>query len=618
MADSNIKLKNEGLLYIVIDIIVGIAAFYLAFYLRFDGDIPAEFLASFYSLWLLYVIGKVITFHFLGVYKRIWKYAGAGDLAVVVYSISISVLALVTAGFFLRINVPRSVFIFTWMLDVILSGGLRVLPKLYRERSLSLVKYKNAKRLLVVGAGDAGVLVVKELLRQEHPTMMPVGFIDDDKSKQNQKILGLPVLGDRNQIKQILLNHDIQEVLIAMPSATGQVVKEIVEICRELNVAVRTLPRMYDIINGQISVDLIREVKLEDLLGREPVNLDMERILDSICDKRIIVTGAGGSIGSELCRQICRYNPQELLLIGHDENPIFEIEIELKYKYPKLIIKSIIADIKDLNRISDIFQGYKPQVVFHAAAHKHVPLMEASPVEAFKNNVMGTKNVAEAADKSQAESFVLISTDKAVNPSSVMGATKRIAEIIIQHMNEVSTTRYVAVRFGNVLGSRGSVIPIFQEQIRQGGPVTVTHPEMCRYFMTIPEAVQLVLQAASMANGGEIFILDMGKPVKIIDMAKELIRLSGFEPDKDIGIQFTGIRPGEKLFEEILTDSEGTTATKHKRIYIAQNQAFNKIEMEKLIKDISQQRFLNERHEIFESLSAFESPEVPDKKFNAS
>ncbi|MFZ5753339.1 MAG: polysaccharide biosynthesis protein [Bacillota bacterium] len=599
----------------VLDFIIGVFAFYSAFYIRFDGQIPEVFLSVFNKFWLLYALIKITTFYFLGVYKRIWRYAGIRDLLVVVNSVSVSILVLITLGYYLRETVPRSVYILTWMLDMIMAGGIRVVPKIYYERSLKLVP-RDAKHLLVIGAGDAGVLVVKELQRQALASLIPIGFIDDDTAKQNIKIMGIPVLGTRAELEQVIKENDIQQVLIAMPSAPGKVIREIVEKCRALRVPVRTLPRMYDIINGQISVDLIREVKLEDLLGREPVKLDMERIAETIRHKRVLVTGAGGSIGSELCRQICRYDPKEIVLLGHDENPIFEIELELRSKYPNLKIYSIIADVKDKNRIIQIFSEKRPEIVFHAAAHKHVPLMEYSPGEAFENNIIGTKNVAEASDRFSVETFVLISTDKAVNPTSVMGATKRIAEIIIQYMAEMSKTKFVAVRFGNVLGSRGSVIPIFQEQIRQGGPITVTHPEMRRYFMTIPEAVQLVLQAASMAQGGEIFVLDMGEPVKIVDMAKELIRLSGLEPEKDIAIQFTGIRPGEKLYEELLTSEEDTTATKHKRIFIAKKQNVNKYELDRLFTDLSRQQYPNDREIIFQWLARLEKEN--DKEYKVS
>lgn len=609
-----IKLNGKSkYLLMPVDFFIGIISFYLGFFWRFDGEIPVQFIQSFQKLWFMYVLIKITVFLVMGIYTRVWKYAGTRDLVTLINSLILTNLGLVTAGYFIQIIVPRSVFIFTLMMDIFISGGIRVLPKIIKEKGLRIYNSKELIRLLVVGAGDAGVLVVRELFRQQKPTMLPVGFVDDDENKQQLKILGLPVLGKRDKLQQIINEFAIQEVLIAIPSAPGQVIKETFTICRANSIPVRTLPRMHDIINGQISVDLIREVKLEDLLGREPVQLDMEQITDSLRKKRVLVTGAGGSIGSELCRQIARCNPSEIILLGHDENPIFEIEIELKYKYKSFNIIPTMADVKDYERVSGIFKEYKPQVVFHAAAYKHVPLMEYNPGESYKNNVIGTKNVAIAADKYGAEAFVLISTDKAVNPSSVMGATKRIAEIIIQGMNEISNTRYTIVRFGNVLGSRGSVIPIFQEQIRAGGPVMVTHPEMKRYFMTIPEAVQLVLQAASMSEGGELFVLDMGEPVKIVDMARELIRLSGFEPDKDIAIQFTGIRPGEKLYEELLTGEEGHSATKHSRIYISSKQDFNIKEVNYILGKLTDNYNIT-RETVFNTLHTLENKRSNHKK----
>jgi FlaA1/EpsC-like NDP-sugar epimerase len=615
--DKYLYKKNLSV-FMLIDLLLGFLSFYGAYFLRFEGKIPAVIYVGFSSLWILYIVAKVIIFYLTGIYQRLWRYARVEDLLALIGSLLITALALVSLSYFMHVAVPRSVFILTCLLDIFLSGGVRVIPKVYNQHGSNVHNNSNAHKVLVVGAGDAGVLVVRELLRRENPLQIPVAFLDDDWAKVKLKIMGLPVLGTRHDLIRAVKENDIQEVLIAMPSASGQVIREIVENCRKAKVPVRTLPRMYDIINGEITVDLIREVKLEDLLGREPVQLDAETIKTSIRGKRVLVTGAGGSIGSELCRQICRFAPAELVLLGHDENPIFEIELELREKYPTAKLSTVIADVKDFSRIESVFQVFKPQVIFHAAAHKHVPLMEENPGEAFKNNVLGTRNVAEAAERVAAETFVLISTDKAVNPTSVMGATKRIAEIIIQNYNEISETRFTAVRFGNVLGSRGSVIPIFQEQIRKGGPVTVTDPEMRRFFMTIPEAVQLVLQAGSMAHGGEIFILDMGEPVKIVDMARELICLSGLEPDLDIPIKFTGIRPGEKLYEEILTAAEGVSATKHKRIFTAQKQEFNSSELGQLYQNLLQRKYYSEREDIFELLIELEKAHACKEKTSVS
>jgi FlaA1/EpsC-like NDP-sugar epimerase len=379
--------------------------------------------------------------------------------------------------------------------------------------------------------------------------------------------MGLPVIGGREKIPEVIDQYSIQDIVIAIPSAPRSEIAKIIDICKNTKTSTKILPSVADLINGRVSVKSIREVRVEDLLGRDSVEVNLNEIAGYVKDQVVLVTGAGGSIGSELCRQISSYAPKKLLLLGRGENSIYEIELELRKSYPQML-EALIADIQDRSRMKEVFDLYRPSVVFHAAAHKHVPLMEQNPAEAVKNNIFGTKNVAECADEYGSSHFIMISTDKAVNPTSVMGATKRVAEIFIQGLDRISSTKFVAVRFGNVLGSRGSVIPVFQKQIQEGGPVTVTHPDMVRYFMTIPEAVQLVIQAGALAKGGEIFILDMGEPVKIVDLARNLIRLSGLLPDQDIKIEYTGIRPGEKLFEEILTNEEGISATKHDRILV--------------------------------------------------
>jgi FlaA1/EpsC-like NDP-sugar epimerase len=391
---------------------------------------------------------------------------------------------------------------------------------------------------------------------------------------------GLKVLGSSNEIPELVKQYRIENIIVAMPSVSGSKVRGILEICRKTSAKLKILPGVYEIIDGRVQVSKIRDVELEDLLQRDPVRLNLEEITEYLHDKRVLVTGAGGSIGSELCRQICRFRPKKVVLLDNCENNLYDIDMELGNKYPGAKIIPCLTDIKDVNKINLVFEQYQPQVVFHAAAHKHVPMMEYNPDEAVKNNVIGTRNVAEAADRAGTETFIFVSTDKAVNPTSVMGATKRVAEMVIQRIGANSKTRFAAVRFGNVLGSRGSVVPLFKKQIARGGPVTVTHPEMTRYFMTIPEAVQLVIQAGTLAQGGEIFVLDMGQPVKIVDLARDLIRLSGFKPDEDIQIKVMGIRPGEKLFEELLTKEEGMDATAHERIFIAHANGidFDKVE----------------------------------------
>jgi FlaA1/EpsC-like NDP-sugar epimerase len=450
---------------------------------------------------------------------------------------------------------------------------IRVFYHRYRTQN------RQRTRVLIVGAGDAGAMIARELQHRYYDSKQLVGFIDDDRSKHNHILFGVKIFGNRKAIRKVVANYRIQEIIIALPSASGKQLRRIIYECKKTNCEVKILPGLYELIDGKVSIQQVRNVDLEDLLRRESVKLDIARITGYLTGKTVLVTGAGGSIGSELCRQIAALSPKNLILLGKGENSIYEIHRELLEKYPILQIEPVIADVRDRERIERIFDYYHPQVIFHAAAHKHVPLMELQPDEAVRNNIFGTKNLVEAADEFGAEMFIFISTDKAVNPTSVMGVTKRVAELILQNMNQNSKTIYAAVRFGNVLGSRGSVVPLFKKQIAKGGPVTITHPDMKRYFMTIPEAVQLVLQAGSMARGGEVFVLDMGEPVKIVDMVCDLIKLSGLEPDIDIAIRYTGLRSGEKLFEELLTAEEGTTATHHQKIYQAN---IKKVNSEKL------------------------------------
>ncbi|UOF88969.1 polysaccharide biosynthesis protein [Fodinisporobacter ferrooxydans] len=441
--------------------------------------------------------------------------------------------------------------------------------------------YKNDQmqpkqhKILIVGAGDAGVLVAKEL-QNTKSRMTPVAFVDDDPAKHHRSVFGLPIVGGCGQIIEVVQNLNIDTIVVAIPSASREKISNILNICYQTSATVKILPSVSEWIVGKNTTELIREVSMEDLLGREPIQVNLTEVSGYIAGQTVLVTGAGGSIGSEICRQIAHLAPNTLLLLGHGETSIFQIDLELRNAFPNLSIIPIIADIQNLSAIRQVFHAYGPNVVFHAAAHKHVTLMEMNPLEAIKNNVLGTRNVAQCAHETKGSHFVMISSDKAVNPTSVMGATKRLAELVIQSYNERSETKFSAVRFGNVLGSRGSVIPVFKQQIQKGGPVTVTHPEMVRYFMTIKEAVQLVIQAGALAKGGEIFILDMGRPVKIVDLAKDLIRLSGFRPDIDIPISFTGIRPGEKLFEELLTNEEGISATKHNTIFVSKPSGYCK------------------------------------------
>jgi FlaA1/EpsC-like NDP-sugar epimerase len=467
-------------------------------------------------------------------------------------------------------KVAEGVCVADMFTTVLILGGLRMIIRLYYEE-FRTVESGRLKRFLIVGAGNAGEALLREIHRMPVAEYEVIGFIDDDPAKRGISIHGISVLGTVEELPEICADRNIEEIAIAMPSATHQQLRRVIQVCEGTKIRFRTVPAITDIASGKFKVSQIRDVDINDLLGREAVQLDLDLIEAFAKDKIILVTGAGGSIGSEMCRQLCKFEPELLLLVEQAENPLFYIEKELHRQYPQVSLETIICDITDKLRVEEIFQQYKPQVVIHAAAHKHVPLMELNPSEAIKNNVGGTKTVADAADRFGVTNFVMISTDKAVNPTSVMGSSKRIAEIYIQDLSRTSNTHFVTVRFGNVLDSEGSVVPIFKKQIAEGGPVTVTHPDMKRYFMTIPEASQLVLQAATMGKGGEIFVLDMGEPVKIVDLARELITLSGFRPGEDIEIVFTGPRPGEKLFEELRIEGEDMQHTRHPKISIWKN-----------------------------------------------
>lgn len=541
---------------------------------------PAVVLMSVVAL-----IVKIPVYFFFGLYRRLWIYASTGELRLITVAVtSASVLVsgvmllLISAGRVLP-GMPRSALGIDWLLSLVLIGGSRFALRILAEQFMSARSSGKSKRAIVIGAGDAGALVVRELQKSSQLNLVPVGFLDDDPAKQKHSIHGVTVIGAVNDLSSAIDLHHVDEVIIAIPSAPGQLVRAINDVCRVKGIPSRTMPGIYELIGGKVSVNRLREVDITDLLRREPVRVNDEAVGVALEGKRVLVTGAGGSIGRELCRQIARRNPSELVLLGHGENSIFEILLELNQDYPTLSLSPVIADIRNAERLAQIFSQHQPQVVFHAAAHKHVPLMEVNIVEAITNNVIGTRNVVEAALSQNVERFVLISTDKAVRPSSIYGATKRLAEMIVLNAsthvntytgkNEARNTQHAfsVVRFGNVLGSRGSIIPIFKNQIAGGGPVTITHPDMYRFFMTIPEAVYLVLQAASMENGGETFVLNMGEPVRILDLAEDLIRLSGLEPHRDIEISYTGIRAGEKLTEELWDEGTPLAKTLHPDIF---------------------------------------------------
>ena len=603
--------RKRTLILMLIDaLLINLAAFG-SFYLRFEEGIPLDYYQTYYHTAIGGTILYLVVFYVFGLYNRLWQYASTGELLSIVYAVSVGTGGTVAAVYFYGLSnadtlsyvrMPHTAAVLLWLAMVFLIGGSRFIWRILQENTLDRHVPGSQKQVLIVGAGDAGVLAARELKNRNYRDGRPVGFIDDNHSKQKLQLLGIPVLGTMVDIARIVKGHNVDEVIIAMPSASGESVREIVQICENSGVILKIMPGVYDIISGDINVNPIRQVQVEDLLGRDPVSVDLEEVAGYVAGETVFITGAGGSIGSEICRQIARFNPGKLVLLGHGENSIFDIEQELRVEHPGIDYITEILDIKDREKVFLIFKRYKPGVVFHAAAHKHVPLMERNPEEALKNNVVGTQNLAEAADQVKVKTFVSISTDKAVNPTSVMGATKRTAEMLIQSLDLRSQTKFVAVRFGNVLGSRGSVIPTFKRQIAQGGPVTVTHPDMVRYFMTIPEAAQLVIQAGAMGRGGEIFILDMGKPVKIVDLAKDLIRLSGFQPDVDIKIQFTGIRPGEKLFEELLTAEEGVTSTKHSRIFVAKPNGIDVKLLEELTHVIRERGSFLTRDEVIELL----------------
>lgn len=544
--------KRLGLLVVLDSLIVMTSIYFSMLILSVDFNIFKS------PLLLITMITLLISHHVFAfiyrLYHKAWEYASIGELMAIFKAVTYSIITTGIIQFVFLQDVYFRALGITWMMHILLIGGSRFCWRVYRDRYIKPTA--NMKRTLIVGAGSAGTMVARQLLKNPNENLLPVGYIDDDPKKQHLDFFDLPVLGTINDIQNVVESKNIDLIVIAIPSLSKKDLNKIFNECTKTKAKVQIMPKIEDIMTGRISVSSFRDVQVEDLLGREPVQLDMKSISEKLEGKTILVTGAGGSIGSEICRQVSKFNPKKLLLLGHGENSIYQINMELQNQYKdEFEIIPIIADIQDKNRIFEVMEEHCPQVVYHAAAHKHVPLMEYNPKEAVKNNIFGTKNVAEAAGTFGVSTFVLVSTDKAVNPTNVMGATKRCAELVIQEMDKQYNTKYVAVRFGNVLGSRGSVIPLFKKQIQAGGPVTVTHPEMTRYFMTIPEASRLVIQAGALAKGGEIFVLDMGEPVKIVDLAKNLIKLSGYTVE-EIGIKFTGIRPGEKMFEELLNENE--------------------------------------------------------------
>ncbi len=570
---------------VVIDSLIVLTAVYFSQYVLYMKNLFTMYiLVTALSL----LIGHHIFAHVFKLYKKVWQYASIGELISIFKAITMTIVFTAIAQFIIFHDIYFRGLVITWMIHLLLIGGTRFAWRLYRDTYIK--QDMNLKRTLIIGAGSAGTMVVRQLLHNNGAELLPVAFVDDDVRKHNLEIMGIPIIGGIQCIEQVVKEKEIRNIIIAIPSLNKKELNKIFQECSKTKAKTQILPMIEDLMSGKVSVNQFRDVQVEDLLGRESVQLDTESIAETLSGKTVLVTGAGGSIGSEICRQICKFNPSQLILLGHGENSIYSIDMELKNIYSgKIEIVPVIGDIQDRARIFAVMETFKPDVIYHAAAHKHVPLMEYNPVEAVKNNIFGTKNVAEAADTFGVKTLVMISSDKAVNPTNVMGATKRFAELIVQQMAKQSRTKFVAVRFGNVLGSRGSVIPLFKKQIQAGGPVTVTHPEMTRYFMTIPEASRLVIQAGALARGGEIFVLDMGEPVKIVDLAKNLIKLSGYSVE-EIGIEFTGLRPGEKMFEELLNENE-----------VHKKQVFPKIHIGKAV--MIERRILDYFMDKYESMS---------------
>ncbi len=572
---KEIVYKNRLTIVFAITSLIIMGSLVLAYSIRFDFSIPSLYRQRIISLLPIVLIIKLVSFWQFGCFKGWWRYVSMPDLVQIVKaSLLGSFIFVVYAVLVYRLDqIPRAVLILDGAFCFLAVSGIRFMTRAFREHYFPLQQGTESRqtRVLIVGAGDAGQMIAREIRSNLQLDLKVVGFVDDDPVKRKGTFQGLNVLGTHVDLQKIVTTHGVDEIIIAIPSASGTQIREIVNSCRESDVRFRILPGVGELIDGRVSVQQIRDVDLNDLLGREAIVLDEAQIDDYLRGKRVLVSGAGGSIGSEICRQVARFNPQKLILFENAETPLFLIEQELIQKHPELAIVPIIGDVRNRSRVNVIFDEQMPQVVFHAAAYKHVPMMENNPAEAVNNNVQGTRLLADSADDIGVEKFVMVSTDKAVRPTNIMGATKRIAELYVQSLNEKSKTSFVTTRFGNVLGSNGSVIPTFKEQIAKGGPVTVTHPDVTRFFMTIPEATQLVLQAGSMGSGGEIFLFDMGKAVKIQTLAEELIKLSGLQPHEDIEIIYTGLRPGEKLFEELLLDDEGVLPTPHSKICIAQS-----------------------------------------------
>ena len=596
--------RSRKIALFIVDMFTVVLDSYLAIILRFKLDniwVPEEYMSSVEHYMIINVITTVIIFLLLNLYNRVWSYASLYEMLLIVCAAMLST-AFQAFGFsLLYLPIPRSYYFFYFILLSITTLITRFSYRILHTMQNGIKKSaKHSRNTIVIGAGEAGNMIIKELKSSKYLNQKVVCVIDDNPSKKGKYIHGIRIIGGRDMIQEAAKKYDAEEIILAIPSAGNKATRDILRICNLTDCKLKILPGMYQLINDEVGVSNLREVSIEDLLGRDAINIDMESVGQYVSNKRVLVTGGGGSIGSELCRQIAAHNPKLLIIFDIYENNAYEIQQELIRKYPNLKLEVLIGSVRNTSRIESVMEYYRPEVVFHAAAHKHVPLMEDSPNEAIKNNVFGTYKTARAADKYGVKKFVLISTDKAVNPTNIMGASKRMCEMIVQTFSKYSRTEYVIVRFGNVLGSNGSVIPLFKKQMEAGGPVTVTHPDIIRYFMTIPEAVSLVLQAGAYAHGGEIFVLDMGEPVKIADLAKNLIRLSGYTLGVNMEIKYTGLRPGEKLYEELLTKEEGLQKTANDLIFIGKPLEFDEV------------HFLSQLREL-EKAAMEESPDIKEK-----
>jgi FlaA1/EpsC-like NDP-sugar epimerase len=621
---QRLLISRHRLWQVVTDAVLVSVALYVAFLWRFDFRIPHDLLHNYqHLLWsvLPYVVLlKLLTFIGFGLYNKWWRYSGIRDLTAIILATAVGsgvafvggalaarylqpgVFTLLDHHNVARRSLPIGVVAFDWVLTMFLVGGARLVARIAWERPWRQQLSRDRKKVLVVGAGDAGELVVREMLKTRLISYQPVGFVDDDPRKKNLQIHGVRVVGTTRNLPKLVEEHAAEEVIIAIPSVQGSVVQDIVSMCKKANVSVKTLPGVYELIKGSVTIEQLREVQVEDILGRGEVSVDLADVADLIKSRTVMVTGAGGSIGSEMCRQIAAMNPRRLLLVDHAEDNLFNIHHELETERHFKVAVPLVADVKNVDKMRLIFDKHRPHVVFHAAAYKHVPMMEANPREAFENNTLATLGLSQLALEYDVERFVFISTDKAVDPGTVMGTSKALGERVVETLAQRQrTTKLMSVRFGNVLGSSGSVVPIFKRQIAAGGPVTITDERMTRYFMTIPEAVRLVLQAAALGSGGEIFVLDMGEPVKIVDLAREMIRLSGLEPDRDIAIEFTGVRPGEKLHERLFNTGEEVGATAHPKIRTATREP---IPFDILVRDLERIRDVLEDNDLEAALQA--------------